>query len=111
MATITPTEAKFGNFKKTATWLAWTDADTCTAIESDGYTRAFVQLYGTFGSGTVVLQGSFDNTEWETIKDVGGAAISATADASFTFDPIAPYIRASGSGGTAESYDVAVTLA
>jgi len=110
MATITPTETNNGYLGKTVTWLTWTDADTCTGTRGVSYNRCFAQFYGTFGGGTVVLQGSFDGTEWETIKDEGGNAISATADASFTFTAAQPFIRPSGSGGTAESYDVALSL-
>ncbi len=47
----------------------------CTSSESIS-----VQVEGTFGTGgTVVLEGSNDGTNWRTLKDRQGTAISLTA--------------------------------
>ena len=38
-----------------------------------------VTITGTFGTGTVVIQGSNDGTNWFTLKDPANAALSTTS--------------------------------
>lgn len=48
-----------------------------------GHGTAFAQ--GTFGSGTLTIQASFDGTTWITITGVTAAAVSLTAAGMFPF--------------------------
>lgn len=110
MATITPTENAAYN-AKVWTWTGVSTADTATEVEPGGQEAiaASVQMEGTWGSATVVLQGSNDGTNWATLKDLSGSDISFTADGMADFSSAALFIRPSSSGGTAD--DVNVTLA
>ncbi len=110
MATITPTIANVIPGIQSVTWAAMTDADTATAYQIIGFSRGFVEFDGTFGGGTVVLQGSTDNTNWATLRSISGAAVSATAADAFDFVGNALYIRPAVTGGTAESLNARVIL-
>lgn len=62
------------------TWTPLANGDTGAAVSSPLLGRMTVQVTGTFGAGgTVVLQGSNDGTNWETLNDKAPAAISLTA--------------------------------
>lgn len=52
-----------------------------------------VQFTGTFGGGTVVLEGTNDGTNYFTLKDAAGSDISATAAAGFDFSVACLSIR------------------
>lgn len=54
--------------------------DVSTVPGAGGNDRS-VQITGTFGDNTVVLQGSNDGTNWVTLSDPQGNAISKTAAA------------------------------
>lgn len=76
-------------------WVEWSD-------------RTFVAT-GTFGSGTVTLQGSNDGTNWVTLSDAaGGTDATATADKAMTVVELTRYVRPNLTGSTAAT--VAVTL-
>lgn len=60
--------------------------ETLTGTNNDG--QAFEPLYqrdmsfqvlGTFGGATIVLQGSNDGTNWQTLNDPAGSPISFTS--------------------------------
>ena len=85
-----------------------TTADTFTLERTKGL-LASVQMFGTWGSSTVVLQGSNDGTNWVTLKDTAGTAISLTDDGAFEFSTAMLYIRPSSSGGSSDDVDVIVT--
>jgi hypothetical protein len=69
---------------------------------------ANVQFSGTFG-GTIVLQGSNDNTNWVTLTDQSGVAISTSAAAAFEFSCSMAYIRPLPGSGVSD-VDVAMCL-
>jgi len=111
MATITPTTA----FDGTAQVVTWTDltttTDTAVAYATKGgMVRASVQFGGTFGGGTTALQGSEDGTNYVTLKDINGNAVSATSAARFEVTSAARYIKPIQTGGTGDNALVTVTL-
>lgn len=110
MATITPTIASVTTGIASITWAAQTDADTATAFDNLGFVRGAVQFDGTFGGATIVLQGSNDNSNWATLDDVAGVAISATAAAIIDFLGHCRYIRPLVTAGTAESLNTRVIM-
>ncbi len=69
-----------------------------------------VHIYGTFGSATVVLQGTNDEagSNWITLHDISGAEISATAAliAMVAENPL--FIRPFLSGGAASTVNIHV---
>ena len=112
MATITPVRSSEGANIEKVFWETLTTADTATAVIPQGVTGVVgsVQVTGTFGSGTCVLQGSNDGTNYVTLKDTAGNDISLTAAGMVDFSTAALYIRPSTSGGTADDLDVTVIL-
>lgn len=109
MATITPA---FAMSKEVGiyTWTGVSTADTATGIgpmnRGVGAKRASVTMSGTFGGATVVLQGSNDGTNWGTLYDLAGNAISLTAAGVREFSSSCLYIRPSSSGGAGDNVDV-----
>lgn len=69
-----------------------------------------VELRGTIGGATFVVQGSVDNTNWSTLHDITGTAISVTTLTANLYETIlecnAPYIRAQTSGGSTTALTV-----
>lgn len=82
MATINPTVTRNGDQSVmyfTYETLTTTD-DTGAAIEFDAFADRSIQVTGTFGSGgTIVWQGSNDGTNYVTMSEPDGTAISLTA--------------------------------
>lgn len=68
-----------------------------------------VQITGTFGTGTVVLQGSNDGTNWATLKDPSNTAISTTSAAVRAVLENPLYIRPLVTGGDGTT-SITVTL-
>jgi hypothetical protein len=48
-------------------------------FEAPEYANKSVQVVGTFGTATIIIQGSNDGTNWVTLSDPQGTAISKTA--------------------------------
>jgi hypothetical protein len=69
-----------------------------------------MQVVGSFGSGTVVLQGSNNGTDWVTLKGLDGEDISLTATGMVEFSTSALYLRPLITGGTADDVDVYIVL-
>lgn len=84
-----------------STWGPLTSANTLgTNEELPRYPYHSVQITGTFGGATVVLQGSDDGVTWFTLHDTSGSNISATSNARFDTIAIVPaFVRPSLSGG------------
>lgn len=105
MATITPTITKVTDPGVTdvylATWAAMGNADTGTAVPMTGAADRSVQVEGTFGSATVTIQGSNDGTNYQTLTDPQGNALTWTsANRLEAILELTRYIRPVTSGGT-----------
>lgn len=101
MADITPTANHKGD-RDVITWETLTSSDANGASYEPELQRAAVaavQFTGTFDSATAVLQGSNDGTNWVTLDDLSGVAISMTAAGAAEFSTAMLYIRPSTSGG------------
>ena len=84
------------------TWETLTSTNAAgTAFLQAGTSMAIaaVQFTGTFGGATAVLQGSNDGTNWVTLSDLLGTAISFTAAGYAELGTAMAYIRPSTSGG------------
>lgn len=109
----------FGNIQAVK-WVLG-NADTGQPWRRADFQDKFVQINGTFGSATVVLQGTNDinvdgtvsaTAVWTTLKYAfDGSAISETsADGGQVLDdPF--YIRPSSSGGTGTAVNITLTAA
>lgn len=71
---------------------------------------ASVQVVGTFGGATVTLQVSNDGTNWASVSDVQGTAVSLTSTGYFELSLSGAYIRPAVSGGSGNDIDVIVVL-
>lgn len=84
MATVKPTVVELpvagrGGPAYRVTWAAMAGSDVGEAYEIYGYNDRTVQAQGTFDSGTVVLQGTVDGTNYQGLRDPSSTAISFTA--------------------------------
>lgn len=111
MADINPTVTP----KSGLTVVSW---KTLTSSNANGasyqpirmrFVAAAVQVTGTFDSATVVMQGSNDGTNWETLLDTNGASISFTSAGFAELSTSFLYVRPSTSGGSG-SQDIDVIV-
>lgn len=94
----------------TVTWNTLTENDTCEEFIPGGTEPvvASMQVTGTFGGATVVLQGSNDGTNFYDLDDIEGTAISVTAAGLVEFSTSALYIKPVASGGTSQDLDIVI---
>ena len=111
MAAIAATLSRVGDWH-VFTWSDVTEADTFVAANiGNGLGRALtVQVGGTLGGATVVMQGSNDNSTFVALKDVEDAAISHTAAGGSEMRYAWPYMRPSASGGSSQAVDVTLAV-
>lgn len=82
------------------TWSPLTAANAAgSAVQMAGSSDRCVQFIGAFDSATVVLQGSNDGTNWVTLTDPQGNAISKTSAGIEQIMELTRYVRPSSSGG------------
>ena len=110
MATVNATTDRNSlNGSVLVTW-ALADADTGTAFPVPYAADLTVQVSGTFGSATAVLQGSNDGTNWSTLNAWIGTNTSFTAAGIRKVTENPGYIRAVSTGGTASTISVVVAV-
>jgi len=91
------------------TW-AMGNADTGSTVLMGSAMDRSVQIAGTFGSATIVVEGSNDGTNWVTLTDPQGNAISKTSAAIEQIEELTRYLRVSSSGGTGTAVTVTLFL-
>ena len=118
MATISYTVDK-PNRNVPSQVVTWT---TLTNVNADGeaagpelgvpnYPIKSVQFIDNGGTTeTVVLQGSNDGTNWITLNDSNGTAISTAASAIFSVDQVTKFVRPFVSAGSSVDYDVILLM-
>lgn len=91
--------------------LLWTLGNADTGVASDMFRWAdrTVQVSGTFGGATIVIEGSNDKTTWFTLNDNAGLPLSFTAAGMKLMLENPIYVRPVSSGGTGTS--VAISIA
>lgn len=111
MAVIAPTISTTTNGDMLATWTAVAETDTFASYDIRRSFKSLTALIGgTFGSATVVVQGSLDDTTFAGLADGTGTAISVTAAAIKEVASNAIYIKPVASGGTAQSLTVQLLI-
>lgn len=94
-----------------ATWTAMGNADTGTSVPMSSASDRSVQVEGTFGSATVTIQGSNDGTNWQTLTDPQGTALTWTsANRIEQIEEITRYVRPITAGGTGTNINVNILL-
>ena len=115
MAAIAPTAAILGNTGSgnqhgpalTWTWTPVTENDTMDAVEVPiSLSDRTIHIFGTFGGATVLVTGSIDGTNYFTLADPNGNALSKTAAAGEALLELVRYIKLTHSGGASESISV-----
>ena len=86
MATVAATYTRDGTFGNNVHIVSWAPLTTTNSdgspLEMPGSADRSVQITGTFGAGgTVVIEGTIDGTNYVTLTDPQGNAISKTAAA------------------------------
>lgn len=102
MAVITPTISEIKAYEENTRVVSWANianGDTCTDVELPGFNIRSIQFAGTFGGATIVLQGSNDSTNYSTLTNGRGTAISKTAAAFEDVHQVSRLTRPSISGG------------
>lgn len=102
MADIAPTIASVGD-RDVVTWTTLTSSNTAGKDYEPMRTRtiaATVQATGTFDSATLVLEGSNDGSNYETLRDTFGSDISLTSAGFAEISTGFLYLRPSTSGGS-----------
>lgn len=115
MATITATVSRVTDAGVSkvysAQWLAMGNADTGSSVAMAGARDRSIQVQGTFGSATVTIQGSNDGSNWQTLTDPQGNALTWTsANRLEQILELTRYIRPTTSGGTGTIIDVTLLL-
>jgi len=98
--TGTKTSSLFGQ-SSMITWSALATGDTGRPVQDCGLSDRSVQFTGAFGGATVVLEGSNDGTNWVTLTDPAGVALSFTSAGLKQVLQITRYTRPNVSGGAA----------
>ncbi len=80
----------------------WTlgDADTGAPVILGARADGSIQFTGTFASATAVFEGTNDGTNWVTLGDYQGTAVSATAATLAPFATRCWMVRPATSGGS-----------
>lgn len=97
MATLTYTVDNVKTFKDDAhviTWSGLLNGDNGSPLEMPGSADRSIQFQGTFGAGgTVVFEGSNDGTNYQTLTDPQGNAISKTAAGIEAVEELTRFVR------------------
>lgn len=114
MATITPTVTYAPNGHRQLVQVVWANmasADVGAPVELPGYADRSVQIEGTFGDGTVTLQGSDQDSpsSYHPLTDPQGNDIAKTAADLEAVTEITRWTRPSVSGTTATGVTVILT--
>jgi hypothetical protein len=112
MATIIPTTVEEQVRAAGYRWTDYSTADTAAPVKlinQEGLAGS-VQVTGTFGSATIALQISNDGTNYATLKDGVGTAITFSAAGASEFSTAALYLKPTSTGGTADNVTVTVIL-
>jgi hypothetical protein len=100
----------FGNNAHFVQWTPLLNGDSGAPYSMAGFADRSVQVTGTFGAGgTVLVEGSNDGTNYVTLSDPQGVALSKTAAALQEISQISRFIRPRVSAGDGTT-SISVTL-
>jgi len=109
MATVNGTGSWIAPGVHKQTWTALASGDVGNALTAPNLPDKTVHLTGTFNTATCVIQGSNDGTNYETLADPNGNALSFTATGIETILENVQYIRPkTGTAGGSAAITVTV---
>ena len=111
MATITPTNALIGGNLQ-ITWAAMAGGDVGAAYTNPAFFRLASVQYdtGTWGTSTLTIQGSNDDTNYYTLADPQGNALSKIANGLEVILEAPLYYRPSFGAGTGSALSVVLAF-
>lgn len=87
------TDQFFGDYRAYS-WGPLLNGETGATLNLPGFGDRTVQVAGTFGAGgTIVIEGSLDNTNWITLNNIQGTALSLTAGGLRAISEATTYLR------------------
>jgi hypothetical protein len=99
-----------GNNSHFVQWTPMLNGDSGAPFGAPGFADRSMQIVGTFGAGgTVLVEGSNDGTNYATLNDPQGVALSKTAAGIFEISQIVKFIRPRVSAGDGTT-NITVTL-
>jgi hypothetical protein len=99
-----------GNNVHFVSWTPLLNGDSGAPYAMTGFADRSVQIGGTFGTGgTVLIEGSNDGTNYATLADPQGVALSKTSAALVEISQIVKFIRPRVSAGDGTT-SITVTL-
>jgi len=114
MATRVPTVTRIPTYKDDCHVIQWSgllNTDDGTPIEMPGSADRSIQITGTFGAGgTIVFEGSNDGTNYASLTDPQGNAISKTAAGIEAIAELTRYVRPRVTAGDGTTNLVATLL-
>lgn len=112
MAVIKPVITAIGNGDGSTYRIIWsgvTESDTCAPVAMSGYADKSIQVFGTFGGGSVALQGSNDSgTTYAPLNDAGGTVIAITSAKIKSVLENTEWMKPVISGGSSQSLSIAM---
>jgi hypothetical protein len=107
MGTITPVITRVDKARAaySVLWETLTTADTGSAVSLPDGNDKSIQISGTWGGATAVVQGSNDNVTFITLADPQGIALSKTADFIEAILEHTRYLKVVTSGGAGTDLD------
>jgi hypothetical protein len=91
----------------TAKWVL-NDGDVGLPISLTDWADRSVQVDGTFGGGTVTVEGSNDGTNWFTLRDPQGTSLSFTSAGLKQIMETTLFMRANLTSGTTVTVNITV---
>lgn len=83
MATVTETRAVPSPDQapgvRVYTWSLTTANSDGNPVDLTAFPDKTVHIFGTFGGGTLTIQGSNDGSDWQSLRDPQGTALAKTA--------------------------------
>lgn len=108
MATKIETVLNNGYGKRIA-WQGLASSESGEAVSLAEFADRSVQIHGTFGGASVIIEGTNDGTNWYALNDLQGAALSASTAKIEGIAELTYQIRPTISGGDGTT-DISVTL-
>jgi len=107
MANITPVMTKPNDDTIKVAWSGVTEADTPLAVQGlSEHADRSVEISGSLGGATIALKGSNEGSEYFTLNDPLGTALSYTANGLNAILEYAEYIKPAITGGSGSSVNV-----
>lgn len=109
MATVNGIWDQAADRSATVVWSTFTENDTGAAALMPHFPDKSVQVAGTFGGGTFLIEGSNDGTNYATLHDPQGNSLSFTAAGIKMVAENSRYIRPRATAGSSASVTIAIT--